>query len=249
MLRLRAVIVAVAVAALGVGFGAAATPAGAAKGAGAARAACARLRQGQAVDVRVRFHYLHTISYVNSAEQLVQHTFTDTHRRFADVRIGGASCKPPGRAWRVIDPIGVGYSSAGLSSDGDVVGSGLTKGWGVGIRGGAGGSAPRIQLQVMHCGRGVFWSVVRTLNEVPIPGLQYVVDVAKWAAGLFLPADRVRCADLGVKHLRVRADRNGRLRVHDGDPIGGAEVWTATSSGRTTRKGFYVEPVGVYRVR
>src|SRR2546421_2647591 len=111
MLRLRAVIVAVAVAAVGVGFGAAAMPAG------AARAACAKLRQGQAVDVRVRFHYLHTISYVNSAEQLVQHTFTDTHRRVADLRIGGATCKPPGRGWRGTNPIRVGFFMAGAVGD------------------------------------------------------------------------------------------------------------------------------------
>lgn len=209
--------------------------------------ACQKLEENQRLTVSLRYRYLHQRSFVTSQGAFTQRTYTDETDRFARLTIGGATCKHPRKGWHVIDPIGVGFRSAGLSSDGDIRGDGLKKGWGIGIRGGEGGHAPRIDVQVMHCGGDVFWSTVKKLNSIPIPGLAYVVGVVKWAAGALLPDDTVECADLGTKTLRVVAGPRGGLRVHEHDATVG-ETWSAQGrDGWTTSKRYLIQPIVVRR--
>jgi len=208
--------------------------------------ACKKLKEGQRLHVSIRYRYIHTRSMVSNGV-LHETRYKDVTDRFARMTIEGATCKEPRSGWRVIDPIGVGFRSGGLSSDGDIRGDGLKKGWGIGIRGGEGGSSPRIHLQVMHCGEDVFWSFVKKLNSIPIPGLAFVVGVAKWAGGHLLPDDKIECADLGGKTLQVVAGPRGGLRVHEHDNAQ-SETWIATSTdGWTTRKMYDVLPIVVRR--
>jgi hypothetical protein len=178
------------------------------------RPACVKLLENQRLTVGISFRYRHTLSlYANG--QFQQKVLTNTHKQFGTVEIGGATCLKPGVGWRVVSPIGVGYSSKGLSSDGHIRSKGLTKGWGIGIRRGAGGSAPRISLQLMHCGKGVFYQNLHKLLSVPIPGLRFIYSVGRWLGGLFLPFphDKLKCANNGTQEMQVYADANGHLRV------------------------------------
>jgi hypothetical protein len=217
--------------------------------AAAKKPACTKLHQRQRLTIDVSFHYLHTRSMVNSQQQLIQKTLADVDHRIGRLVVGGAACLKPGKGWKVVDPIGVGFSSVGLSSDGDIHSDGLTKGWGIGIRGGQGGSSPHMRVQVMHCGQDVFWKSVKALNSVPIPGLSFVFDVARWVAGMFLPDDKVRCANLGVMRLDVRAGRGGRLRVRERTHDSPTEYRIVQGSdGWTDRRQFTILHPQVHRV-
>jgi hypothetical protein len=217
--------------------------------ASAKKPACQKLHQRQYRTVELSFRYLQTRSRVTSSEQLEQHTDRDETHRFATLTIGGASCLKPGKGWFVVDPIGVGFSSVGLSSDGDIRSDGYVKGWGIGIRGGQGGSHPRINVQAMHCGEGVFWKSVKALNDVPIPGLSYITEVARWVGGLFLPDDKVKCGNLGTVVLNVRAGRGGKLRVHTNDKTKTEQLLLRGADDWTTRKQYDVLPPKVRRGR
>jgi hypothetical protein len=197
--------------ALAAGFALLAAPA---HGGPAARSAsaCAQTREGQTLHIVLGYRYRSTLSRVDNTI-LYEHVLRDVKQPFATMTIGAATCLRPGGGWRVIDPIGVGYSSVGIDAAGNVRGKDLIKGWGIGITSGAGGSIPRIDVQVMHCGKGNFFKTLGLLSGVPIPGLKYVFDVARWAAGFFLPKDKVLCGDVGRTRLRVVPRQDGTLRI------------------------------------
>jgi len=189
---------------------------GGADGAAAApsRSGCSQTRERQFLQVKLSWRYTERLSRTYNG-QLVERVIADQTRQFGTLSIGGATCKQRGGGWRVIDPIAVGYNSVGLDAVGNIQGSGLSRGWAIGIRSGAGGSAPRIALQVMHCGKGIFFSTLKEVVGVPVPKLNPLVGVGLWGAGKLLPADKVKCGDLGVKPLRAYANTSGVLRVAD----------------------------------
>lgn len=206
-------------------------------------AACTKTREGQKLQVTLAFRYRSTLSRVDQGV-LRENVLQDTTRPFASLSIGGATCKRPRGGWRVIDPIGVGYVSAGLNAAGKIRGKDLVEGWGVGIKSGAGGSIPRIDLQVMHCGKGNFFNTIKTLNGVPIPGLSYAVSVVRWAAGGLLPKGKVQCGDVGTKRLRLVPRRDGTLRLVDLNPLLDETKFIQGTNGNfDTHKQFRVLPV------
>lgn len=113
----------------------------------------------------------------------------------------------------MIDPIALGYGSTGIDPAGNIRSSGLMKGWGLGVVNGAGGSSPRIALQIMHCGQGNFFKTLKVITSVPVPWMK--VGGAAWIAGKFLPKDKVRCGNVGFKQLLVYATSTGELRLGD----------------------------------
>lgn len=213
------------------------------------RAGCAQLRQHQLVRVTLSWRYRVTVRWLSSSFSQGVRTLADERRPFGTLLIAGATCKRPGGSWVVIDPVGVSYSSAGMDPVGNVKGSGLMRGWGIGIRSGAGGSVPRISLQMMHCGRGNFFRTLKAIIGVPLPFLRYT-NIALWAAGHFLPSDKVTCGDVGVKQLRVYANSSGVMRVADLTPYAGQESKVSgpspnDSSQRTTETSYDVLPIAV----
>jgi hypothetical protein len=179
-----------------------------------ARGACSQTREKQSLSLTVSWRYREQLSRVDNG-QLQQRTVKDQTRAFGRLLIAGSTCKKPGGAWRVIDPIGVSYSSVGLGVAGNITSSGLLKGWGIGMRSGAGGSSPGIKLQIMHCGKGNFFKTLKFLAGVPVPILPFKVVAGVFVVGQFLPKDKVTCGDVGVKPLRVYASDTGVLRVAD----------------------------------
>jgi hypothetical protein len=68
-------------------------------------------------------------------------------------------------------------------------------------------------------------------------------------AGMFLPDDKVRCANLGMMRLDVRAGRGGRLRVHERAHDSPTEYRIVQSSdGWTDRRQFTILHPQVHRV-
>lgn len=215
---------------------------------GSAGSGCSSTRERQLLRVTLSWRYRVQLSRVDNGHLHVR-TLADRTHAFGTLHVGGATCKRPGGAWRVIDPIGVGLSSVGLDGAGNIVGSGLTRGWGIGIRSGAGGSAPRMAVQVMHCGRGSFFRTLKAITGVPIPRLPFTASAALWAAGQVLPADKVTCGDVGVKALRVVATSAGLLRVVDVGrrDLRAVEVRPGANGGWTTTKSYLVRPIAVTR--
>lgn len=215
------------------------------------RAGCTQLRERQHLRVTLSWRYTVKHSRVNSSYQLEVKTLADETRPFATLEIAGATCRRPGGRWHVIDPIGVGYSSVGIDGAGNIRGSGLMKGWGIGIRSGAGGSVPRISLQIMHCGRGNFFKTLKTIVGVPLPYMPFTASVAKWGAGMLLPSDKVKCGDVGVKPLRVYASTSGVMGVADFNPYGPVEKQVIPSVPNnpnlqwTVEKGYTVKRIAV----
>jgi hypothetical protein len=241
--RRAALATVVAVASLATVLGADATAA-------TSKTGCTQLRQHQLARVTLSWRYTVTIRWLSSSFSQSVTTVADERRPFGTLLVAGATCKRPGGRWTVIDPIGVAYSSAGLDPAGSLRGSGKLKGWGIGIRSGAGGSVPRISLQMMHCGRGNFFNTLKTIIGVPFPYLRYAVDVALWAGGHFLPADRTTCGDAGVKQLRVFANPSGAMRVADLTPYAGEESKISgpspnDTSQRTSEAKYDVLPIAV----
>jgi hypothetical protein len=179
-----------------------------------ARAACSKIRQNQTLAASVSWRYTEIGTRVDQGIQRIRRGRDET-RVFGRLLIAGATCKRPNGSWIVINPIGLGYDSVGMDALGNVRGSGLMKGWGIGVRGGAGGSRPRIDLQIMHCGKGNFFKTLKAIVGVPIPKVAFTFSAAKWIVGQFLPADKVRCGNVGVMNLVVYATSNGDLRLHD----------------------------------
>jgi hypothetical protein len=214
------------------------------------RAGCTQLREHQTLRVTLSWRYRVRVRYLTSSFSQSVKTLADQTRPFGTLAVAGATCRRPGGRWVVIDPIGVAYSSAGMDPVGNLKSSGLMKGWGIGIRSGAGGSIPRISLQMMHCGRGNFFKTLKTLIGVPIPYLPFAVNVALWGAGQFLPSDKVTCGDVGVKQLRVFANPSGVIRVGDLTPYVGNESKVSgpnpnDTSQRTSETSYDVLPIAV----
>lgn len=178
------------------------------------RPACSKIRQNQMLDVPVAWRYREQLSRVDNG-QLRTRVLKDQTRVFGRLKIAAATCKGPGGKWIVINPAGVGYDSVGMDAVGNVRNSGLMRGWGLGIRGGAGGSSPRMALQLMHCGQDNFFKTLKAITGVPIPRVPFSVTTGLWAAGKFLPKDKVRCGNVGVKRLIVYATSTGALRMRD----------------------------------
>lgn len=215
------------------------------------RAGCSQLREKQHLRVTLSWRYTVKHSRVNSSYQLEVKTLADQTRVFATLDVAGATCKRPGGRWQVIDPVGVGYSSVGIDGAGNIRDSGLMKGWGIGIRSGAGGSVPRMALQIMHCGQGNFFSTLKAITGVPLPRVGFYPSLALWGAGKLLPKDKVKCGDVGVKPLRVYASRSGAMRVADLKPYGFGESVVIPSIPNnpnrqwTVEKAFNVKPIAV----
>jgi len=179
--------------------------------------ACSKTRENRRVTIGVSFRYRHQLSNYSNG-RLFQKVYTDSKRRFGKIVVGGVTCNQRGKkGWKLLSPVGVGYTSKGLSAGGAIRGKGLTRGWGIGIRKGAGGSSPTFKLQLMHCGKGVFWKNVKELAGLPWPFLKYTYTVAIWIGGKFLPEDKIKCANNGYLTIRVSADKHGRLRVKAAD--------------------------------
>ena len=183
-------------------------------------AACTQTREGQKLRVVLRFRYRSTLSRVDNGV-LTQRVLQDVNRSFGILTIRAATCKRPAGGWRVIDPIGIGYSSAGLNAIGQLRGKDLIRGWGVGLKSGAGGSAPRLDLQVMHCGKDNFFKSLKFLLDVPIPFLHDGVDLAR--SGGRTPAARRqgrlwqrRHQDATRRASQGRDASRGRERPHGG---------------------------------
>jgi hypothetical protein len=211
-------------------------------------AGCSQLRQRQHAVVTLVWRYRVELSRVDNG-RLTVHKLDDQTHPFGRMVIAGATCQRPGGLWQVIDPVAVGYTSTGLDGAGNLRSSGLMRGWGIGIRSGAGGSAARMALQIMHCGKGNFFRTLKTVIGVPVPGLPFTASVAKWAAGRLLPSDKQTCGDVGVKPLRVYASSSGALRVADLNPWGANETEVdaanAGTGGWTTRRSYDVLPIAV----
>jgi hypothetical protein len=234
----------VAVAGLGASVGAA-TEAGTA--AAAKRPACSELRERQRVRVTFAWRYHVELSRVDNGV-LTVHKLADQTRSFATLNIVGATCKRPGGRWRMIDPISFGYSSVGIDQRGNLVSSGLMKGWGVGIRGATTGAIPKIVLQIMHCGQGNFFRTLKAITGVPIPRVGFWPSLALWGAGQVLPADKVRCGDVGLRLLAIFADKRGALRVTDLTPNPAGETEStpgSTTNPWSTTKSYDVKPIAV----
>lgn len=176
------------------------------------RDGCAKLRQNQALNVPVSWRYREEFSRVDNGRLQVRRV-KDVRRAFGRLAIRGATCKRSDGRWIVINPIGLGYGSFGMDAVGNIRSSGLMKGWGLGVRNGAGGSSPRVALQIMHCGQENFFKTLKVIASVPVPWM--AVGSALWIAGRFLPKDKVRCGNVGVKRLVVYATRDGELRLGD----------------------------------
>jgi hypothetical protein len=199
-----------AVAGLGASLGAATS----ADTAAAKRPACSELRENQRVRVTFSWRYRYGHTRVSNGKQIVRKV-TDETRPFATLNIGAAACKPPGAPWRMIDPISSGYTSVGINEHGDLEGDNRMKGWGIGIRGATTGAIPKVVLQIMHCGKGNFFSTIKAITGVPIPRVGFWPSLALWGAGQVLPDDKVVCGDVGQRLLAVYADNQGKLRVRD----------------------------------
>jgi hypothetical protein len=235
--------VVVALTALGASIGAATV----ADTAAAKRPACAQLRENQRVRVTFSWRYSYQHTRPSNGKQIVRKVTEET-RPFATLSMGGAACKPPGARWRMIDPVSFGYTSVGINEHGDLVGDNRMKGWGIGIRKATGGFVPEIVLQVMHCGKGNFFSTIKAITGVPIPRVGFWPSLALWGAGQVLPNDKVVCGDVGQRLLWVYADNHGALRVHDVTAHPAAEVQTRLPSNQnpwTSTQRFDVLPIAV----
>lgn len=210
-------LIVVAVAGLAAVFGAAASTDN------AAAASCSQLRENQRLLVTFQWRYRYTHTRVSNGKQIVRQVVDQT-RPFATLNIGGAACKPPGARWRMIDPISFGYTSAGIDAAGNITSDGRMKGWGIGMKGATSGVIPKIVLQVMHCGKGNFFSTIKAITGVPIPRVGFWPSLVLWGAGQVLPDDKVVCGDVGLRLLAVYADARGALRIRDLTPRPAAEV-------------------------
>jgi hypothetical protein len=232
-----------AVAGLAVSLGAATS----ADTADAKRPACSALRERQRVQVTFAWRYHIELRRVDNGV-LTVHKLTDQTKTFGTLNLIGATCKPPGARWRMIDPISFGYSSAGIDQRGTIASSGLLKGWGIGLRGATAGANPKIVLQIMHCGQGNFFRTLKAITGVPIPRVGFWPSLALWGAGQVLPADKVKCGDVGVRLLSVFAGKNGELRVADLTPNPASEQeYTpgSTTNPWSTTKTYDVKPIAV----
>lgn len=213
----------------------------------AAAASCSQLRENQRLLVTFQWRYRYYHTRVSNGKQIVRQTADET-RPFATLNIGGAACKPPGARWRMIDPISFGYTSAGIDAAGNIASGGRMKGWGIGMKGATGGVIPKIVLQVMHCGRGNFFSTIKAITGVPIPRVGFWPSLVLWGAGQVLPDDKVVCGDVGQRLLAVYADTRGVLRLRDLTPRPAAEVQTRLPSRHnpwTSTQRFDVLPIDV----
>ncbi len=131
------------------------------------------------------------------------------------IRIRAATCRKRSGRWGIISPVDVDLSSVGLDPDGKPRKRGhrLAEGWGIGIRASSLGS---LEVQVAQCKEGWFWQTLGKLNDIPVPGLKYGVEVVKYLAGKMLPDDKVKCVDWGVQELELRVHGRGRLVVQTG---------------------------------
>jgi hypothetical protein len=209
--------------------------------------ACSELRERQRVQVTFAWRYRVEISRVDNGVLTVR-KLTDQTKTFGTLNLIGATCKPPGARWRMIDPISFGYSSVGIDQRGNIASSGLLKGWGIGLRGATTGAVPKIVLQIMHCGQGNFFGTLKAITGVPIPRVPFWPSLAAWGVGQVLPSDKVKCGDVGLRLLAVFADKRGALRVTDltPNPAGEQEVARGTTTNPwSTRKRFDVKPIAV----
>lgn len=221
-----------------------AAPADAAVSARAA-AACTKTREGQNLRVVMRFRYRDTLSRVDNGV-FRQTVLRDVTRTFAVLRIRAATCKRPGGGWRVIDPLGVGYSSVGLNAIGEIRGKDVVRGWAVGIKSGAGGSIPRMNLQVMHCGKDNFFKTLKSLLDVPVPFLDDTIDAARWLYGKSLPDDKVVCGNVGTRTIRVVPRSDGTLRIAEvDDTINETKFVASPNGGWNSAKVYRVLPAVV----
>ena len=234
-------LIAVAVAGLAAVFGAAGSTGT------AAAASCSQLRENQRLLVTFQWRYRYFHTRVSNGKQIVRQTADET-RPFATLNIGGAACKPPGARWRMIDPISFGYTSAGIDGAGNITSSGRMKGWGIGMKRVTGGVIPTIGLQVMHCGKGNFFSTIKAITGVPIPRVTFWPSLVLWGAGQVLPDDKVVCGDVGQRLLSIYADARGVLRIRDLTSRPAAEVQTRLPSRHnpwTSTQRFDVLPIAV----
>ncbi len=195
-----------------------------------AAAACSQTREGQRLRVLLRFRYRDTLSRVDNGV-FRQTVLRDVKRTFAVLTVRAATCKRPSGSWRVIDPVGVGFVSVGINAIGDLRGKDVVRGWGIGLKSGAGGSIPRLDLQVMHCGKDNFFKSLKRLFDVPIPFLHYTDDVARLLVGRQLPDDKVVCGDVGTTTLRVVPRKDGRIRIADSDHTVNETKFVASPNG------------------
>ena len=195
-----------------------------------AAAACTQTREGQKLRVLLRFRYRDTLSRVDNGV-FRQTVLRDVTRTFAVLTIRAATCKRPNGTWRVIDPIGIGFTSVGINAIGDLRGKDVVRGWGIGLKSGAGGSIPRMDLQVMHCGKDNFFKSLKLLFDVPIPFLHYTDDFTRYLVGKQLPDDKVVCGDVGTTTLRVVPRRDGTIRIADSDHTVNETKFVASPNG------------------
>jgi hypothetical protein len=178
---------------------------------------CSATRENQSVTIRFRLHdHLYHV-YGGQPEglppQMVDVRPPSNHR-FGTLRIGAATCHSP-KGWRVLSPLNVRASSAGLFFDASNAvsprGSGPGKGWGIAVEKVHHGV---MDVHAVACTKGHFWKGVRELASIPLP-VSYTISVVQWLAVHFipLPSDKVRCGDLGTDRLHVTATRHGTLRV------------------------------------
>lgn len=186
--------------------------------ASAAPPGCSSLRQNQRLGVAVQWrYYIMRTRLTQSFTQEVR-ILGDETRTFARLTISGATCKRRNGRWDVVDPVAVGYRSEGIDGAGKITNSDKMRGWGIGIRSAKGGAVPEIRLQVMHCGKGNFFSVLKEIVGVPLP-IGIIPSLALYGGGKLLPSDKVTCGNVGTKRLRIYANRVGLLRLVDLDPI------------------------------
>lgn len=180
----------------------------------ASRAGCSAVKEGQQRTIRFQFEYEDSVSRVDSNGYHSKTVLSRVRRAFGKMVVRAATCKVPGGRWRVLDPVGVGYSSVGVDATGRVRSEGHRRGWAIGLRSGRGGSKPRMNVQVMRCGQSRFFSSLKSLADIPIPGISYAADVIKFAFGRRLPKDAVSCRSLGTVKVSIGATRSGRLRIY-----------------------------------
>jgi hypothetical protein len=139
------------------------------------------------------------------------------------LRIGGATCRRGGR-WRVLSPLAIDYSSAGLDGNGNPTGDGDSEGLGIVAVGGRGPRStrePYLDIAAVSCAKGWFWGILAGIAEELAPPLvdRFVGPVSSFAlekaidAGLLLPSDKVKCRVLARYRVSVWASPTGRLRA------------------------------------
>lgn len=196
---------------------------------GGGRCVTSPRRERQSRTVNFGVNYSSTRTVVSQAGPHVN-TYEDQDKRTGTVRITAATCKDR-NGWRPVAPIAVSSASYGLSADGDLRGEERFRGWAIGVIGGDGAARPTVDVQQMHCGKGIGWAAAGSaLGFIPIPGNSYLVTAGKQLVGKRLPKDEIDCTDMGRQRITVGATRKGRLRVTvDGD--GGAELSSSTGGG------------------